>query len=169
MLVACDDKEFLFIVPGTDWSVIEPPVTSVIVSASSGPLNLSVRLASEEETRYELREHLSAIHRGIASGLAAEGFTVGEGEFEDAPNGHLVLRYEVSATADDGSRVRMVNAWTALRRSDRRYLDFHVSFTAPADDPRWRIPSGMPGPKERLVELADHFVVTDGKGNLPPQ
>jgi hypothetical protein len=165
-LLACSGREVLAILPGDAWSAVEDgnsPAT--LVFAASGALRVSVLLADEQENKYPVGEHLTAIYDGIAQELPKRGFKVEPPHVEEMQNGHLVLTYELSA-AVDGQPVRMVNSWTALRRMNGQYYDYHVSFTQPADHEAWRDPAQI---MKMTKVLADSFFVTDGKGNTPPQ
>ncbi len=159
LLVSCDDGAFAFIVPGTDWTVEASPAPSVVVFASSGPLNLSVRSADESEGQLDPHAHLEGILRGVSAALAEQGHQVSSPRLEESKDGAVVLWYEVSVAADEGEALRMVNAWNAVRGADGRYLDYHVSFTAAADDPVWKTEPASAGPAARMVDLAAAFVV----------
>jgi hypothetical protein len=159
MAVACDGDAMVFIVPGTDWQIEPPPAPAVVVFASSGPLNLSVRVADESESQYGPHEHLEAIFRGVSAALAEKGHRVSSPRFEQTRLGAVVLWYDVDVAADGGEALRMVNAWNAVRGRDGRYLDYHVSFTALPDDPAWKPAGGGAGPRERIVDLAGAFFV----------
>ncbi len=159
LLVACDGDAMAFVVPGTDWQIEPPPAPAVVVFASSGPLNLSVRVADESESQYGAHEHLEAIFRGVSEALADQGHRVSPPRFEETRAGAVVLWYEVAVAAEGDEALRMVNAWNAVRGEDGRYLDYHVSFTALPDDPAWKPQGGRAGPGERIVDLAGAFVV----------
>ena len=164
-LVSCEQKTVLAILPGAEWKREDSDAPGAIVQASRDIFNVSARVADAGETRYELSEHLEAIYRGIQGELGKAGFTVGKPVFEQMSNGHLVIAYELSGSLG-GQAVRSANAFAATRRSDRRYVDFHVSLSAPPDDPIWR--EAVP-PLEVAKKVADTFFVTDENGNLPPQ
>lgn len=168
MMVGCDGAQIIFVLPGTNWTVEQSPVPSAIVFASSQPLDISVLLADPGETQYDVREHLAAIYQGAAPAVRARGFQITEAVFRDMPNGHVVLSYDVFADFE-GKRVRSFNAWTALRRADRRYVDYHLSCTAPEDERAWTATPEIPSLSTRTMNLADAFFVTDGQGKLPPQ
>lgn len=157
MLVSCDGDAVRFIVPGTDWSVEPSPAPSVMVFASSGPLNLSVRVADEGESRYGEHEHLEAIFNGVKEALGQKGHQVLSPRFEETQSGAVVLWYEVAVGGAEP--LKMVNAWRAVRGAEGRYFDYHVSFSAAPDDPAWGTGSGKPGPRERVVNLAEVFAV----------
>jgi hypothetical protein len=165
-LLACDSEEVLAILPGDQWSAIEEgnPPTSLLFAAS-GALRISVLSADDEESKYPVGEHLTAIYTGISQELPGRGFKVQPPHVEEMENGHMVLTYEMSGTIE-GTELRMVNSWTCMRRMNGQYYDYHVSFTQPSVHEAWQDPASV----QRLTKLiADSFFVTDGKGNAPPQ
>jgi hypothetical protein len=169
MLVACDGKQVMFIVPGTEWKVRTSPSDALGVAANAGAMNVSVEVADASATGDELSVHLESRYQDIRANqarmraqLEAETLEVGPPSFEHE-TGHLILCYELKMSVPGGTLLRQVNVWTALRRTDRRYVDFHLSEVAPVDG------SSGSDMKDRLVSLAGAFVVTDGAGNLPPQ
>jgi hypothetical protein len=164
-LVACDLKEVMMILPGTGWTREPSGVPGMILLASRGLLNVSASVADTSETQSGLSEHLDADYQGVSRELGGAGFVVGKPTLEQMKNEHLVLFYELSGNLD-GQSVRSANAFTAIRRSDRRYVDYHVSLTAPPDDPVWH---ETPPPLEVVKGLADLFFVADDNGKLPPQ
>jgi hypothetical protein len=165
-MVACDNKHILFIVPGVDWTIDTSMPEPTLIHAAKGHLHVSVRLADTSETQYGLKEHLRAIYNGVAK-LPNVG-QVGEAHIEKTRNGHTILWYEVTGTAK-GLPFRMVNAWTALRRPDRRYLDYHVSITAAPNDAAWQPAPDRPTHAQRAIGTADAFFVLDDNGKAPPQ
>lgn len=164
-LVSCDDKRVLAILPGSGWARDASDAPGEIVHASHELFNVSARVAEEGETQYELSEHLEGIYRGVQGQLGKAGLVVGRPVFEQMKQGHLVLAYELKGSLD-GQELRSANAFTATRRTDRRYVDYHVSVSAPPGDPIWR--ASVP-PLEAAKRVADMFFVTDENGHLPPQ
>lgn len=164
-LLSCDDKRVLAILPGRGWSREPSDAPGGIVQASRELFNISARVAEAGETQYELSEHLEAIYRGVQGQLGKAGFVVGKPVFEQMKEGHLVLAYELTGTLD-GQPLRSANAFTAIRRTDRRYVDYHVSLSASPGDPIWH--ETVP-PLEVTKKVADLFFVTDDSGHLPPQ
>jgi hypothetical protein len=164
-LVSCEQKRVLAILPGSGWTRQASDAPGSIVQASRDRFNVSARVADAGETQYELSEHLEGIYRGIQGQLGKGGFVVGKPVFEQMSNGHLVLAYELNGELQ-GQQLRSANAFTAIRRSDRRYVDFHVSLSAPPTDPIWR---ESVTPLEVAKKVADMFFVTDESGHLPPQ
>lgn len=164
-LVACEQKQVMLILPGSGWSRQPDKAPGLILHATLGLFNVSVRVAERSETRYALPEHLDAIHQGVSHQLGEAGFDVGKPGLAQMKNEHLVLFYELSGNLE-GESVRSVNAFTAIRRGDRRYVDYHVSITAPPDAAIWR---ETPPPLEVVKDLADLFFVADANGKLPQQ
>lgn len=165
-LLACREREVLVILPGHDWQADDAAaVPGGLLFAESAPLRISIVAAEPGEGRYALGEHLTAVYDGLAAVLARQGFDVGKPHVEQMPNGHLVLAYEMSGSIE-GMGFRSLNAWTALKRSNGEYYDYHVSYTQPADHADWQDADGV----LRLTKkVADAFFVTDGHGNTPPQ
>jgi hypothetical protein len=165
-LLACREREVLVILPGHDWQADDAAaVPGGLLFAESVPLRVSIVAAESGEGRYALGEHLTAVYDGLAPLLARQGFNVGKPHLEQMPNGHLVLAYELSGSIE-GMAFRSVNAWTALKRSNGEYYDYHVSYTQPADHADWQDAAAV----LRLTKkVADAFFVTDGRGNTPPQ
>ncbi|HVY30745.1 MAG TPA: hypothetical protein VHB79_29500 [Polyangiaceae bacterium] len=164
-LVSCDDKRVLAILPGSGWTPEASGARGELLLASRDLFNVSARVADEGETQYELSEHLEGIYRGVQGQLGKAGFVVGRPVFEQMKEGHLVLAYELTGSLD-GQELRSANAFTAVRRTDRRYVDYHVSVSAPPGHPIWR--ESVP-PLEAAKRVADMFFVTDENGHLPPQ
>lgn len=165
-LLACREREVLVILPGHGWQADDAAaVPGGLVFAESAPLRISIVAAEPGESRYALGEHLTAVYDGLAPMLARQGFNVGKPHLEQMPNGHLVLAYEMNGSIE-GMAFRSVNAWTAAKRSNGEYYDYHVSYTQPADHADWHDAGGV----LRLTKkVADAFFVTDGHGNTPPQ
>jgi hypothetical protein len=168
MLVACDDKQVMFIVPGTDWDVRTTPSADLGVSASAGPLNVSVRVLNAGVSAQEVSVYLESRYQdlvakkaSIKAQLEAQMLEIGPPHFEEETD-HLVLCYDLTMKFLNGPLVRQVNVVTVLRRPDRRFVSFHMSELEPAE-------SVKGDTKGRLVSFAGSFVVTDGNGNLPPQ
>ena len=76
MLIACNDRQIIFVVPGTNWKLSRLPTPGGIVTASSGAINVSVALSDDAETAYGVREYLTAIYRGARGALERQGHEV---------------------------------------------------------------------------------------------
>jgi hypothetical protein len=165
-LVACREREVLLVLPGQEWKADDSAaVAGGLLFAESAPLRVSVVAADPGESRYSHGEHLTAVYDGAAAAVKEQGFSVGKPHFEEMPNGHLVLAYELTGSLE-GFAFRSVNVWTALKRTNGQYYDYHVSYTQPADHADWQDGAGV----LRLTKkVADAFFVTDGHGNTPPQ
>lgn len=164
--MACREREVLLVLPGHEWKADDSAaVAGGLLFAESAPLRVSVVAADPGESHYSHGEHLTAVYDGAAAAVKEQGFSVGKPHFEEMPNGHLVLAYELSGNLE-GFAFRSVNVWTALKRTNGQYYDYHVSYTQPADHTDWQDVAGL----LRLTKkVADAFFVTDGHGNTPPQ
>jgi hypothetical protein len=157
-LVSCDDGAFLFVIPGTDWTVDKAVQAPTVVSANSGKLNVSVRSADASETQYGVREHLDAVYHGAEKKLAASGGEITSAKFDET-NGRTVVSYQLTTSIFDAT-LKTANAWTALKGKDGNYLDYHVSWAASADDPAWTADSSTK-PIELVKNLANAFFVAN--------
>ena len=128
-------------------------------------MRIAVVAAEPGESGHGLAEHLTAVYDGAAAAMTQQGLSVGKPHLEEMPNGHLVLACEMSGTLA-GITFRTVNAWTALKRKNGQYYDYHVSYTQAADNPNWEDVAGL---LRFTKKVTDAFFVTDGHGNTPPQ
>ena len=144
---------------------MEEPEAPAFVRASRGFFHVSLRHAPPDEKRYPPDEHLRGIYQGIAA-LKGAG-VVGPARYESTARGRAVLQYEVSGLVEAGRPVRSIHTWTALRRPDGGYVDYHSSWTGPPEDPEIA-PTGEQAPFDRrMVNYADLFFMLDDDGRAP--
>lgn len=154
--LSCNDEELLLILPGIGWRAGSASGRQLLL-AERDAWTVSIVSADPSESSYEVAVHLEAVYRGIAESLPRT-LRVSPPHFEQMPQGHLVLAYELNGTLD-GRPLQQSNAWTAQRRKDGQYIDYHVSYTDADAAQNTRA----------VKEAADLFFVTDGAGKAPAQ
>jgi hypothetical protein len=154
--IACNDEELLLILPGIGWRAGSPSGRQQLL-AERDAWTVSVLSADPSESSYDVAVHLEAVYRGIADSLPP-GLRASAPHFEQMPQGHLVLSYELKGTLE-GRDLQQTNAWTAQRRKNGQYVDYHVSYTD----------AEVAQNARAVKEAADLFFVTDGAGTAPPQ
>jgi hypothetical protein len=166
VIFGCLADHAMVVLPGKPWEV-EPPSDPVFFHASRQYFNASMRLSDPGETQYPLEEHLQAIYQGIA-GAKSPGH-VGAMKGVKIDGGRPVILFEVTGIELEGKPVRSIHVWTALRRPDRRYVDYHLSWTGPADDPELAGSQRRAPLPDRMVNFTSGFVTVDDQGHAPAQ
>jgi hypothetical protein len=165
VIIGCMSEHAILIAPGTGWTM-EAATAPVFLLASRGYFHSSMSIAGEPSDE-GVEAHLRARY---ARARAPENTRVGPMRLATtAKQQRPVLYYEIEGIVFNGGRVRSLHAWSALKRPDGRYVEYHSSWTGPADDPEL-VQTADHAPLEvRLVNYTEGFFTVDDAGHSVPQ
>ena len=164
VIFGCMAEHAILIAPGIGWR-IDAATAPVFLLASRGYFHISMLTAgdaSPEGVEARLRAR-------YALARAPENTRVGPMRLAQTSSGRPVLYYEIEGLVADGRAVRSLHVWSALKRPDGRYVEYHSSWTGPGDDPELGTSGGRAALDVRLVNYADAFVTVDDTGHAVPQ
>lgn len=158
-VLECQNDGVFIGLPGTRWEA-EPPAGRVFVAASMGLFHVSAR-HSPLQGQPDVPTHL----REVEATLPKEPPHTTP-QHAKSRKGADVFSYDITGLAVEGKAVKSTHVWTAARREDGGWVDFHVSWTGPADHPALASEPGKPTLVDLLHAMADGFVTVDHDGKV---
>jgi hypothetical protein len=168
--IGCPDLGFVAVLPGRGWSLRESVANAprVVLSAELAPyFQMAVmagasRVSSTGASRASGGATSVAVLQGLyeraAESARAQGLELTPAELGESRTNRPTLMYEVRGLTVGGQPYRSLHVWTSARRPDGVRLDYHLSWTGPAD----RFDPELP---ETLAAATAAFVLVDRGGH----
>jgi hypothetical protein len=160
--IGCPSLGFVSVLPGRGWSLTEtvPDAPRVVLAAELAPyFHMAVMTDAESAAGARSTEAvLTDLYARAAESARAQGLALTPPERGESRPNRPTLTYEVRDLAVDGQPYRSLHVWTSAVRPDGTRLDYHVSWTGPAD----RFDPELP---ETLEATTAAFVLLDAAGN----